>query len=265
MRNFDVAFYRANSQDLHHLGDRELKRHFEEHGHKERRVFARTDTTIEQMSMRWLRGKGIEVGAGRNPTPLFGDATCVYADVSSDSAFGGNTEHVLDLDQEPKGQKGAFDFAIAAHVLEHCDSFIRALSNLTSIVKETGVVLVVLPDKRYLHDRFWLPDFEFQHHLDELREPLVHADMHDKQFLSAFGDDVRNNEHADYSGDIGEAIEAGRMPAGKRFISHKHNYGFADWIQIMERSLEALGSGFRIEDCAYGRERMDCHFVLTRQ
>ena len=261
---FYSDIYRRNSMDLRHMDDRQLREHFHAHGKRERRIFALVDTTIERMSMQWLRGRGIEVGAGRNPTPLFGMTECVYADISTTSAFGGSAEHVLNLDYTPVQQVGEFDFAIAAHVLEHCDSFIRGLSNLLSAVNQEGVVLVVLPDKRYLHDQHWLPDYDFKHHLEEWRDPLINAEMHDRLFVSAFTTNVRLNEHAEFSEEVAAAFESGRMPEQQRFLSHKHNYDFSGWIRLVDRSLEVLERGFRIQDCAFGAERMDCHFILTR-
>ena len=264
MPTFDAKLYRLNSQDLRHLDDRALESHFDRHGGKERRVFSRTETTAELMSMRWLRGRGIEIGAGRNPTPLFGDATCVHADISSATSFGGSAQYILDLGRTPAETVGEFDFAIAAHVLEHCDSFIRGLSNLLSAVNEKGAVYVVLPDKRYLFDQNWLPDFDFDHHLAEWRDPLANADMHDRLFLGSLTTDVRFNEHAEFSDELAEALERRELPADQRFLAHKHNYRFSDWIRLVDQSLTAMQSPFRIEDCAFGRERMDCHFILAR-
>jgi hypothetical protein len=261
---FDSDIYRRNSIDLRDMDDRQLREHFLNHGKREHRIFASVHTTIERMSMRWLRGRGIEVGAGRNPTPLFGETECVYADISTTSAYGGGAEHVLDLNYTPVHTFGEFDFVIAAHVLEHCDSFITGVANLLSAVNRQGVVLIVLPDKRYLHDRLWLPDYDFQHHLEEWRDPLINAEMHDRLFLNAFTTNVRLNEHAEFSEEVAAAFESGHMPRQQRFLSHKHNYDFSGWIRLVDWSLETLKCEFRIQDCAHGAERMDCHLVLTR-
>lgn len=65
---FLAEIYRGHSLDLREMNDFELKRHFEVSQH-EPRIFALTRTTSEFMSMRWLRGSGLEVGAGAYPIP----------------------------------------------------------------------------------------------------------------------------------------------------------------------------------------------------
>ena len=265
MAEFDADIYRRNSQDLHHLSEDALRAHFHSVGVGERRVYGRTDTTVERMSMRWLRGHGVEIGAGRNPIPLFGNAERQLADIGASTSFGGEAEWIFNIEDENIKLEQKLDFVVAGHVLEHCDSFIRALGNLLSLVNENGVVYVILPDKRYLHDRHWLPDYDFEHHLAEWREPLIHAREHDTLFLSGITTDVRINDHAEYPEDVARALENGVLPADQRFLSHKHNYRFAGWIRLIEQTLETLKSPFVIEDCGFGRERMDCHFVLLRR
>jgi SAM-dependent methyltransferase len=229
----------------------------------EPRSLRRSSGIPETMSMRWLRGHGMEIGAGRNPTPLFGDTSCVYADIRTDTSFGGAPELVFDLEAEAAEGHGAFDFIIASHVLEHCDSLIRAIANLTNAVTPTGVVYIVLPDKRYLNDQNWMPDFNFDHHIQEWRDPLANAELHDRLFTGSLHGDVQINPHADISDATAHALMAGRLLPEDRYLAHKHNYDFQHWTAVMMQSLVFLKSPFTIADCAFGLERMDCHLVLT--
>ncbi|SRR6266404_54356 len=84
---FSPDVYRNYNLDLRHLTDSELREHFQKYPH-ERRIYG-TSTTVETLSMRWLRGNGVEVGAGAKPTPLLGDARVQMCDCDGTLVFGG--------------------------------------------------------------------------------------------------------------------------------------------------------------------------------
>ncbi len=266
MKQFDLSIYRRANQDLAGLSDEELRQHFFSSGRSERRVFAQTESATETMSMRWLRGHGLEIGAGRSPTPLVEGVLCHYADIAADSAFGGSAQSFFSLEGQLADEfRSRFDFVIASHVLEHCDSFIRGFENLLATLKPSGVGYVILPDKRYLFDHHWVEDYSFQHHVAEYRDPLAFAAEHDRAFLGAMKTDPGLTPYADLSPALAQALRDGRIPQAERFISHKHNYRFADWIKIVPEALEFVKSEFVVEDASFGRERMDCHFILVRR
>ena len=87
---FVPPIYRNHSLDLSALclSDEDLAAHFYRFGHREPRVFGATNSSAEYLAMKWLRGRGLEIGAGRFPTKLFGSAVCEYADVEGGEAFG---------------------------------------------------------------------------------------------------------------------------------------------------------------------------------
>jgi hypothetical protein len=150
---FSPATYRAYNLDLRHMSDAELRAHFAANA-QEARIFGPTADTVHFMSMRWLRGRGLEVGAGGSPTPLYGPTTALQADCDSQLVFGGQ---VLDLScsiDDPRfvaQAEGRFDFSIASHVLEHADSFVRAVDNLVYLVHQQGVANCVLADTSYFY------------------------------------------------------------------------------------------------------------------
>lgn len=264
MTLFDLGVYRRANQDLAHLSDEQLTAHFRTSGLNERREFAQVSTTAAKFSMRWLRGRGLEIGAGRNPTPLFGNTTCTYSDIAVDSAFGGSAELFFSLDAPLSGdQAGKYDFVIGSHVLEHCDSLIRGFDNLLKSLKPSGVAYIVLPDKRFLFDEHWMPYYDFDHHVREYSEPFAFARQHDREFLNSIGADVSINAHADIPPDLAAAIASGYLPDDQRFMAHKHNYRFNDWLKLLQQSLSYLEAPFVVEDAGFGRERMDCHFILA--
>jgi SAM-dependent methyltransferase len=262
---FSPDIYRNYNLDLRHLTDSELLEHFQRYPH-ERRIYGTTSKTIETLSMRWLRGNGIEIGAGANPTPLFGDARAQMSDCDGTLAFGGNRIDVqfsVDDPEFPGENLARYDFAIASHVLEHADSLLRAVENLLLITRAGGVVYIVLPDINYLLDKNWLPNFDFEHHIAEYRNPLVNADLHDRLYIAGSGEGIlHTNEVAHLSKEYQAAVLSGRIPANQRFLHHKHNYGFNDWLGIFHLTQRFLSGRFSFLDVRYGHERADCHFVL---
>jgi SAM-dependent methyltransferase len=52
------------------------------------------------------------------------------------------------------GDTHCFDFVIASHVIEHTPDFIGFLEDVTAILKETGILSLAVPDKRYCFDHF---------------------------------------------------------------------------------------------------------------
>jgi SAM-dependent methyltransferase len=265
MTLFSAAFYRRYNLDLQHLTDAELLLHFQAHP-EERRLHGATDSTVEHLSMRWLRGRGCEVGAGANPTPLYGNAHVEMTDCDEDLAFGGNridAKYSIDDPDFARLKLGRFDFAVASHVLEHADSFLRALDHLLLVTKSGGVVYIVVPDINFLMDKNWLPRFEFAHHVDEYKNPFIHADLHDRLYINGSGAGIwHTNEIAELTPEYRTAVAAGRIPKEQRFLHHKHNYSFNDWLDIFEKAQKFFSNRFCFVDARYGHERLDCHFVL---
>jgi SAM-dependent methyltransferase len=262
---FSPDIYRNYNLDLRHLTDSELLEHFHKYPH-ERRIYGNTSTTIETLSMRWLRGNGIEVGAGANPTPLFGDARARLSDCDETLAFGGNridVQYSIDDPEFSRQNRARYDFAIASHVLEHADSFLRAVENLLLITRAGGVVYIVLPDINFLLDKNWLPNFDFEHHITEYHKPLTHANLHDRLYISGSGEGIlHTNQVAHLSKKYQAAVLSGHIPADQRFLHHKHNYGFNDWLGILHLTQGFFRGKFAFLDVRYGHERSDCHFVL---
>lgn len=52
------------------------------------------------------------------------------------------------------GKNKYYDWIIASHVIEHTPDFIGFLNNCDAILKDDGVISLVIPDKRYCFDRY---------------------------------------------------------------------------------------------------------------
>ena len=271
---FDPKIYRANNLDLAHLqSTRALRAHFDQSGHAEPRIFGRTETTSQYLSMKWLRGKGLEVGAGRFPTPLFGTASAINADIDSGDLFGtaGVSQRYSIDDPVPPELKGRFDFVIASHVLEHADGIIRAVENLLDLSRPGGIVYITVPDIRFLVDAEWMPYFDMAHHREEYDCPGKYDGMHDRialDHMRARIDTIAPGRHLVGGGqvrsdDIFRMLEQGEGGEG-RFMHHKHTYDPDGWNGLFVDIQRFLAKRFSIVETRYGMERHDCHFVLKR-
>jgi SAM-dependent methyltransferase len=270
---FDPEIYRANSLDLAHLDDLALHDHFEHVGFAEPRIFGRTETTSQYLSMKWLRGDGIEIGAGRYPIELFGKAEAINADIDSGALFGtAAVQHRLSVDDPvPAALSGRFDFAIASHVLEHADGLIQAVQNLLDLVRPDGTVYIVVPDVRFLVDVEWMPRFDFAHHMEEYREPgkynamherLAHDHMRRNSATASAGQQLVNGGQV-HGDDVIKLLNDGE--GGKsRFMNHRHTYDPDGWLGLFVDIQRFLPKRFTFLETRYGMERSDCHFVLRR-
>jgi SAM-dependent methyltransferase len=275
--------YRNHSLDLSalKLSDYDLAAHFYRFGHREPRVFGTTNSTAEYLAMKWLRGRGLEIGAGRFPTKLFGSTVCEYADVDGGEAFGTQgIGHRLSIDCPiPEKLLGSFDFVIASHVLEHADGVIQSISNCLDAIKPGGIVYIVVPDRAYLEDAKWMPSFSFDHHIAEFHQPGLNDHHHDDLALShmrANAHTVRLNLESRAgkndliaSGGQISAMDLGLLldspsSGALRFMLHKHTYDFDGWISLLVDIQRFLKKRFLISEMRYGMERFDCHFVLKR-
>ena len=267
---FDVQAYRAKNQDLRALSDEALAAHFEAHGFAEPRLYAVARTTVERFSMKYLRGRGLEIGSGEDPVPLFGQATCVYADIAPETVFdaeaGVPTDKIL-FDINGSGSLSeTFDFVIASHVLEHVDSLYRGLARLSACLRPGGLAYVVLPNCEHDADQAWMPRFGLLHHVIEAVWPAVFRVRHERDFC-------RGMERAGqvegwgtvqqrFPSELREDIRRGRVTPAFRYIYHRHSYGFEDWLGTLLVLGRLVSPRLRLVDAAMGDERSDCHFLF---
>lgn len=275
---FDPDIYRANNLDLAPLGSAAaLAVHFAQCGRAEPRIYGRTETTSQYLSMKWLRGKGVEIGAGRFPTPLYGTASAINLDIEAGELFGtqGVSHHYSIDDPVPPALGGRFDFVIASHVLEHADGIIRAVENLLELSRPDGLVYIAVPDMRFLDDAAWMPNFDMAHHKEEYETPGQYHSLHDQLFrdhtkaqLNAAMAMASSGAQSMIYGQVHDKDVLRLLEPGEdgqsRFVYHKHTYDPDGWNGIFVDIQRHLSRKFAIVETRYGMERCDCHFVLRK-
>lgn len=127
-------------------------------------------TYREDLARRYLRGRGLEIGALTTPLRLPPGVTARYVDrlprdelVALEGAAlreaGIDPGRVVEVDYVADGSTldgiddDAHDFVVACHVLEHVPDPVAGLGNMVRVTRHGGTVLVVLPDGRLTFDR----------------------------------------------------------------------------------------------------------------
>lgn len=274
---FDVNIYRSNSQDLRssNLSDSELTSHFHSIGFSERRLYGVTSNKAEYFSNCYCRGFGIEIGAGANPVPMTGDARCDYGDIAENVLFDDDSVRlkkiVVNLNKKIYSKSSLvnrYDFVIAQHVLEHCDSLAQALSILSQLSKSGGIVYISLPIKD--SDEDWMQEFGFAHHVIEYFFPQIFKKLHRNKYLKNIQKIYHEQGDVVFQGssvvpdELYSQIIQGELASEHDYLYHRHSYSFESWLRMLLKINNFFGLKLKLIDSCYGGDRTDAHFVFKK-
>ena len=115
-------------------------------------------------------GFGIEIGPSHHPIApkKNGYRVHIIDHMSREQLISKYRDHGVNLDNieevdfvwhgerysELTGKTGFYDWIIASHVIEHTPDFIAFLNDCDTILKDDGVISLVVPDKRYCFDHY---------------------------------------------------------------------------------------------------------------
>ena len=138
----------------------------------------------KQLSGKYVRGVGIEIGAKHTPLPVDRRGnTVIYVDHKDDEGLaaqfgtapvGRDRLHVDVVDDGTKLEKfhnRSLDFVIANHVLEHLPCALCALAAWVRVLKPGGIIFAAIPNMRNTFDRDRDGPTPLDHHLDEFAHP----------------------------------------------------------------------------------------------
>lgn len=195
-------------------------------------------------ALRHLRGKGIEIGALHKPSLLPSGASALYVDyISSDEArerypeLGEVTDKIIVDDGETldKFAPGSLDFVVANHFLEHARNPLGVIRTHLSKLRDGGVLLYALPDKRYSFDR------------DRPVTPFAHLVMDDQH-----GPDLSDRSHyLEYVRFVDKLTTPSEIEAHASILKdmdnriHFHVWDAEAIRQLFEAASEYLG-GFAV-------------------
>ncbi len=115
-------------------------------------------------------GHGIEIGPSVNPIASKKDGYRVHTidHMSRDQLMAKYRDHHVNLDNieevdfvwrgesyaELTGRRKYYDWIIASHVVEHTPDLIGFFNDCDAILKDDGVIVLIIPDKRYCFDHY---------------------------------------------------------------------------------------------------------------
>lgn len=115
-------------------------------------------------------GNGIEIGPSHNPLAPKKDGYKVHVIdhmsreklISKYEGHGVSLENIEEVDfiwrgesySELTGKTDYYDWIIASHVIEHTPDLIGFLIDCDTVLKEDGIISLVVPDKRYCFDHY---------------------------------------------------------------------------------------------------------------
>jgi predicted SAM-dependent methyltransferase len=122
------------------------------------------DSLRKQLATRYLKGEGIEIGALHSPLEIPVGVTVRYLDRMTVGQLRKqypelSEYNLVEPDIIDDGETlasisdNSLDFLIANHMIEHCQNPIFSLENWLRVLKESGILYLAIPDKRYTFDR----------------------------------------------------------------------------------------------------------------
>jgi predicted SAM-dependent methyltransferase len=118
---------------------------------------------LKQLSLSYIKGRGIEIGAYTNPQKV--NAIVTYVDRCTGEERYKAAPHLVDgtnfvpVDIIDDGETlskipdNSQDFVITSHVIEHFGSPLTALRTWDRVLVPGGVMWITIPDKRYTFDK----------------------------------------------------------------------------------------------------------------
>jgi SAM-dependent methyltransferase len=210
-----------------------------------------------------LSGRGLEIGPLNRPLPAHSGMTVLYVDYEDQESLKRRyptlAEVIPRVDIIDDGERlatvadGAYDFLIAAHVIEHARNPIGAIAQWLRVIKPGGFVYLIIPDKRVTFDRRRVRT-RLEHLILDYREPSLVRDF--EHFL----------EYATLVHDTfeGEAIDEAKRLEREGASIHFHTFLPADVVRLV-RWLDAHVSRVEIaEGPAMSPERDEFHLLLRK-
>lgn len=129
---------------------------------------------VRNLIDRYCLGQGLEIGPGKNPY-------CDRSNTKFLEKFPSETEGNIEIDMVadafdiPECQD-AFDFLVSAHVLEHLPNTLQALFEWKRVLRNDGVLFLVLPHANRTFDR-QRQLTTIQHHIEDYEKGVGYEDQ----------------------------------------------------------------------------------------
>lgn len=204
----------------------------------------------EELSKKYILGKGLEIGALNRPLPIRKEVQVIYIDrVNLDDARNvhfpelkdaeiANVDVIDNAEELNSIPLESHDFIIAGHFLEHTQNPIKTIESQLSKLRVGGILYYILPDKRYTFDidRKVTP---FEHNLQDYKKgEHISYDEHMYEYAELV-------DHAKTKEQIESRVKQLKEMA---YTIHFHVWDAKTLKIFFEKTNEVLGNPFKIID-----------------
>ena len=215
---------------------------------------------------KYLKGKGIEIGALGNPL-MVNPKKCrvTYVDwLDREGLIRHNPAVPAGCIRQPDVVGNAMDlnmfadesmdFVIASHLLEHLPNPIRAMKEFYRVLKTGGILYLTIPDKRWTFDKE-RPITSLSHLVDDYtKEAFLERDIsHYKEWFSL----VEQNRPPQTRASL-EYLLANRC------MIHFHVWQPESIIEMLNYMKNNLGVCYYLKDYYYRQKDIDFIFILKK-
>jgi GT2 family glycosyltransferase/SAM-dependent methyltransferase len=214
------------------------------------------------LARHFIRGSGLEIGALQAPLNVPPEAGVTYVDRLTVERLRVEYPELDELELTPvdivdDGEQlesvsdATQDFIIASHFLEHCEDPIGTIETHLRKLKPGGILLYVVPDKRYTFD-FRRPVTPLEHMVSDHESGPEHSRSH------------HYDEWTRLVGDIPEPQADGqaRELEASRYSIHFHVWTQAEFMELLLYCRQRFGKAFEIE--ALARRSIEVVVVLRK-
>lgn len=240
--------------------------HFDQNGQREIELGLRKPLPRKALSLKWLEGAGIEIGALHNPLSVYSErAQVTYVDRLDVPALRQHYPELANLPLVPVGiiddgekletvESDSQDFVIANHVIEHTEDPIGALDSWFRVLRPGGVVYLGVPDKRYTFDRIRVNSPWLHFVADHEYGPEGTRRQHYEEWVRYVG------QHTEP--DVVDATVASLME--QNYSIHFHVWDADSFTDFLVRYRESYNPRFVMKEYEICPEHSEIIFVLEK-
>jgi predicted SAM-dependent methyltransferase len=215
------------------------------------------------LAKRYIRGKGIEIGALHRPLLVPKGAIVKYVDRLPVNLLRQQYPelkrfNLVSVDIIDDGEKlnsiesQSQDFVIANHFLEHCEDPIGALEAHFRVLRRGGVLYLAIPDKRYIFD-VDRPTTTFSH---LLRDYSDGPDWSREQHLREWAQFVNKKLGRELEDEIKRLMDI-------NYSIHFHVWTRTEILELLVRLKQELNFPFEVEEFCVG-DNSECICILKK-
>jgi SAM-dependent methyltransferase len=167
----------------------------------------RNESSNQTLEQTYLRGVGVEIGAGDRPIPgirpFYVDCFTSFGGMKCLADFYGHSELLPFRDN-------SLDFVAASHVLEHSANPVKALAEWYRVLKPGGIIYFVVPDLRFTWEKSRQPT-SVAHLLEDFTRGTTACDA---THIDEFADGLNWSEFSPSTPADQVEVERAKMKAG---------------------------------------------------